>query len=98
MRVIAKKISVDFYVQHPDVKAPLEDWYSKVEQAQWSNFAEIKQDFNSVDSVGNKRYVFNIKGNHYRIVALILFVPKTMYIRFIGTHSQYDKIDEIHKI
>ncbi|MFJ1429382.1 type II toxin-antitoxin system HigB family toxin [Capnocytophaga canimorsus] len=98
MRVIAKKILVDFYTQHADAKTPLEDWYSKVEKAQWSSFAEIKQDFRSVDSVGNKRYVFNIKGNHYRVVALILFVPKTIYIRFIGTHSEYDKIKEIDKI
>ncbi|GIM55753.1 hypothetical protein CAPN006_01470 [Capnocytophaga canimorsus] len=98
MRVIAKKILVDFYTQHADAKTPLEDWYSKVEKAQWSSFAEIKQDFRSVDSVGNKRYVFNIKGNNYRVVALILFVPKTIYIRFIGTHSEYDKIEEIDKI
>lgn len=54
--------------------------------------------FNSVDSVGNKRYVFNIKGNHYRIVAIILFVPKIVYIRFIGTHKGYDKIKDITNI
>ncbi|MDR0866661.1 MAG: type II toxin-antitoxin system HigB family toxin, partial [Candidatus Symbiothrix sp.] len=53
-----------------------------------------KNTFHSVDSVGNKRYIFNIKGNNYRLVAIILFVPKYVYIRFIGTHAEYDKITD----
>lgn len=98
MRIIAKKTLVDFYTLHADAKFPLEDWHSKVEEAQWSNFADIKKDFNSVDNVGNKRFVFNIKGNRYRLVVIILFVPKSVYIRFVGTHSEYDKIEDITKI
>ena len=58
----------------------------------------IKKDFNSVDAVGNGRFVFNIKGNHFRIVVHILFVPKIIYIRFIGTHKEYDRIQNIDKI
>jgi len=58
----------------------------------------IKKDFNSVDAVGNGRFVFNIKGNHFRIVVHILFVPKIIYIRFIGTHKEYDRIENIDKI
>lgn len=61
-------------------------------------FADIKKSFNSVDAVGNKRFVFNIKGNHFRIVALILFTPKILYIRFVGTHKEYDNIEDIDKI
>jgi mRNA interferase HigB len=53
----------------------------------------MKKTFNSVDVVGNDRYVFNIKGNSYRLVAMIFFDIRTIYIRFIGTHSEYDKID-----
>ncbi|MDD2982812.1 MAG: type II toxin-antitoxin system HigB family toxin [Crocinitomicaceae bacterium] len=53
----------------------------------------MKKTFNSVDSVGNDRYVFNIKGNNYRLVAMIFFDIRTIYIRFIGTHKEYDKVD-----
>jgi len=76
----------------------LDQWYNKVENSQWNNFADEKKTFNSVDSVGNKRYVFNVKGNSYRIIALILFVPKIVYIRFIGTHDEYSKIKDCSKI
>lgn len=53
----------------------------------------MKQTFNSVDSVGNDRYVFNVGGNKYRIVAMIHFSKRTVYLRFVGTHAQYDGID-----
>jgi mRNA interferase HigB len=53
----------------------------------------MKKTFNPVDAIGDKRFVFNIKGNNYRLIALVLFVPKFVYIRFIGTHTEYDKID-----
>ena len=93
MRIFVYRTLVDYYVRYPDVKAALEDWYNKTKEAKWHNFAEMKQTFNSVDAVGNKRYVFNIKGNSYRLVAIVLFVPKYVYIRFIGTHTEYNKID-----
>lgn len=53
----------------------------------------MKKTFNSVDAVGNDRYVFNIKGNNYRIVAMIFFDIRTIYIRFVGAHKEYDKVD-----
>ena len=83
---------------HLDAKLALDEWYIKTENSQWNCYAEVKQTFNSADSVGGKRYVFNIKGNAYRIVALILFAPKIVYIRFIGTHSEYMKIKDCSKI
>jgi mRNA interferase HigB len=94
MRIFIRKTLVDFYLKHPNSKTVLEDWYYKTKESEWNNFSEIKNTFNSVDSVGNKRYVFNIKGNMYRIVALVLFVPKYVYIRFVGTHAEYDKIKD----
>lgn len=87
-----------FYTQHSDAKTALEDWYSKVTNADWNNFSDIKNTFNSADIVGNKRYVFNIKGNNYRLVAIVLFVAKHVYVRFIGSHSDYDKITDIQNI
>ena len=98
MRVIAKKTLVLFYTEHADAKSALEDWYRNVSDNDWQNFADIKKNFNSVDSVGNQRFVFNIKGNHYRIVVLILFSVQIVYIRFVGTHSEYDKINDIKNI
>jgi len=91
MRIVARKTIVNFYQNHSDSKIALEEWYSKTHRADWMCSADIKQTFNSVDSVGNDRFVFNIKGNDYRLVALILFKIKTVYVRFIGTHSEYDK-------
>ena len=98
MRVIAKKTLVLFYTKHEDAETALEDWYEKTENSNWKNFAQLKQTFNAVDNVGNNRYVFNIKGNHYRLVALILFRIKMVYIRFIGTHKEYDQIKDIENI
>ncbi len=98
MRVISKKSLVIFYKQNSEAKLALEDWYKKVSTSDWNNFSEMKADFNSVDNVGNRRFVFNIKGNHFRIVALILFVPKRVYIRFVGTHTEYDKINDIKNV
>ena len=70
----------------------------KTEKANWNNFSDIKKSFNSVDIVGNMRYVFDIKGNDFRIVAKIFFKIKSIYIRFVGTHKEYDKIANIDKI
>ena len=94
MRIFVYKTLVDYYTKHPESKAALEEWFRKTREANWSNFAEMKNTFNSVDSAGNRRYVFNIKGNTYRLVSIVLFVPKYVYIRFIGTHSEYDKISD----
>ncbi|NDV58309.1 type II toxin-antitoxin system HigB family toxin [Bacteroides sp. 519] len=98
MRIIAYKRIEEFSDIHVDSKVALDDWYFKVEKADWSNFADIKDMFNSVDSVGGKRYVFNIKGNSYRLIALVLFVPKVVYTRYIGTHADYDKLEDCSKV
>ena len=67
--------------------------FEKVKNAEWNSLNEIRNDFRSVDYVGNKRYIFDIKGNDYRIVVIIIFISKKVYIRFIGTHAEYDKIN-----
>ncbi|MDR1716536.1 MAG: type II toxin-antitoxin system HigB family toxin [Prevotella sp.] len=98
MRIFVYKTLVEYYQKHPDAKGALEDWFSKTEESEWNNFSEMKQTFNSVDAVGNRRYVFNIRGNSYRIVAIVLFIPKHVYIRFIGTHAEYNKITDCSKL
>jgi mRNA interferase HigB len=71
----------------------LNNWYEITKSSDWRKLSDIKNTFNSVDYVGNDRYVFNIKGNDYRIVTMIFFDKRTIYIRFVGTHTEYDKID-----
>ncbi|MBK7937797.1 MAG: type II toxin-antitoxin system HigB family toxin [Lewinellaceae bacterium] len=93
MVVISNSILRDFGLKHWDAIEALNDWYYVVKDADWSNLNELRQTFNSVDYVGNDRFVFNVRGNRYRLVAMIFFNRRTIYIRFIGTHAEYDKID-----
>ena len=98
IRIIARSTLVAYYTKNPQSKIALEDWYNKTKEAKWECFADIKKTFNSVDSVGNKRYVFNIKGNDYRLIVLIKFMVSHVLIRFVGTHKEYDKIKDIQNI
>ena len=76
-----------------DSEAALERWYEIAENAEWRSFAEIKMDFGSVDSVGNQHYVFNIRGNKYRLVVVVKFLMGYVFIRFVGTHQDYEQIN-----
>lgn len=76
-----------------DSKIALERWYDLAEKAQWHNFAEIKEDFPATDSIGNQHYVFNIRGNKYRLIVVIKSTIGRVFVRFVGTHAEYDKID-----
>ncbi len=93
MRIIAERTIREYYERNPQSRTALEDWVNIVKKSQWRNFADIKATFNTVDYVGNQHYVFNIKGNDYRMVVVIKFIPQFVLIRFIGTHSEYDKIN-----
>lgn len=98
MRIISKSTLVEYYTKEPQARSALEEWYEKTRRAEWTCFADMKQTFNSVDAVGNQHYVFNIKGNDYRLVVVIQFTPKTVYIRFVGSHRDYDRIKDIQNI
>lgn len=95
MRIVSHRKLKDFYEQpgHEDAKVPLEKWYHTTEAAEWKNFGDMRQDFGSVDFVGNQRYVFNIGGNKYRLIVVVKFVMGYVFVRFVGTHKEYDKID-----
>ena len=98
MRIVTYKRIIEFSKKHADAETPLNFWYHSVTSKKWKNLNDIKLDFNSVDYVGNHRFVFNVKGNSYRLVAIISFNAKKVYIRFIGTHAEYDKINDIKNI
>jgi mRNA interferase HigB len=95
MRVISKKTIKDFYEQpiYAEGKDSLESWYKEAINATWNNPNEIKEQYCNASVVGNNRIVFNIYGNKYRLIVKINYYAKVIYIRFIGTHKQYDKIN-----
>ena len=93
MRIVTFLRIKEFIKNHSSSDVALKDWYYKAKRSEWNSLNDIKQTFNNVDYVKNNRYVFNIKGNDYRLVAIIIFTSKKIYIRFIGTHNEYDKID-----
>lgn len=98
MRIVTYKRIKESSEKHADAENPLNFWHHTVISKEWDSLNEIKLTFNTVDYVGNHRFVFNIKGNTYRLVAIISFNSKKVYIRFIGTHSEYDKIKDIKNI
>lgn len=94
MRIIAKRTIRTFWNEHSGTENPLKNWYRAVSTTDWKNFREVKETFGATDYVGNDRYVFNIKGNNIRIVAKIDFSFRLVFIRFIGTHQEYDSMNK----
>ena len=88
----------NFCKKHSDVIEALTKWVDAVNNAKWANHNDLKDDYPSADYIGNKRYVFNIKGSHYRLIAAVVFIAEIIEVRFIGTHAEYNKIKDIQNI
>lgn len=82
-----------FWERHPDAQQALQAWYADVKQANWQTPADIKKVYRNASIVANNRAIFNIKGNKYRLVVVVQYQYGIVYIRFVGTHQEYDKID-----
>jgi mRNA interferase HigB len=93
MRIISRRILREFWEKHPDTAIPLQTWFHDVERANWNGPTDIKIVYKNASIVANNRVVFNIKGNHYRLVVVVIYQYGVVYIRFVGTHEEYDKID-----
>lgn len=93
LRIIAKKILREFWTNHADAEDQLKAWYQETSNCNWNNPNEVKNNYPSASMLGENRIVFNIKGNHYRLIVKINYDYQIIWIRFIGTHSQYDKIN-----
>lgn len=93
MRIISKQTLVKYYERYPDSKIPLMAWYNVAKKSTFSNVNEVKITFNKVSVLSNNRVVFNIKGNDYRLIVAAQFEIGIFYICWVGTHSEYDKID-----
>lgn len=95
MRIIAFRTIREFFErpEYKDAEVPLRAWYHDVKRAEWKNSNELKKQYKHASIVGEGRVVFNIKGNDYRLVVAIEYEFQVVFVRFIGTHKQYDKID-----
>jgi len=93
MVILSKRVIREFGERYPDAAEALRVWFAVVEAADWNSLPELKMLYPKADYVGNDRYVFNIRGNRYRLIARIHFDIRTVYIRFLSTHAEYDTID-----
>ncbi|WP_395064708.1 type II toxin-antitoxin system HigB family toxin [Flavobacterium sp.] len=93
MRVISKKILRDFWQSHADCEQQLKSWFREAIKAEWKNPNDIKEEYPSASILNNNRVVFNIKGNNYRLIVKISYEYEMVWIRFVGTHNEYDKIN-----
>jgi mRNA interferase HigB len=93
VRVISRRILRKFWEKHPDARQPIQSWYADVKHAIWTGPTDIKSVYQNASFLANNRVAFNIKGNKYRIVIVIQYKYRQVYIRFVGTHKEYDRIN-----
>jgi len=92
-RIFSKRTIREFWEKHPDSEQYLKTWYNTVQTSDWKSPSDVKKSYASASILKNGRVVFNIKGNDYRLVARINYEKKWLFVRFVGTHAEYDKID-----
>jgi mRNA interferase HigB len=93
MRVIAKSQLVAFWKKHPDAEQPLKAWHDEATKAVWAKPQDVKNQYGNASILANNRVVFNIKGNDYRLVAAIAYRFQALYVKFVGTHEEYNGIN-----
>ena len=93
MRIIALRTLREFWNRRPDAEIPLRSWYALASRARWRSPADVKAAYRNASFVANDRVVFNIKGNDYRLIVAVRYNRQLMFIRFIGSHRDYDRVD-----
>jgi mRNA interferase HigB len=93
MRVLSRKTLREFWINHSDSEGALKAWFSEAVSAQWKSPTDIKKEYPHASILPKNRVVFNIKGNTYRMVVKVNYDYGQIFIRFVGTHAEYDKID-----
>jgi len=93
MRIISRRTLREFWERHPDARQALQAWYADAKRAVWKRLADIKEVYRNASIIAHNRVVFNIKGNRYRLVVAVNYEYGMVYIRFVGTHEEYDRID-----
>ena len=92
-RIIAKRTLREFWVKHANSEQYLKTWYETVKNSKWNSSNDVKNTYMNASILKNNRVVFNIKGNSYRLIVKFNYLKQWAFIRFIGTHAEYDKID-----
>jgi mRNA interferase HigB len=93
MHIISRKILREFWEKRPDARQPLQAWYADVKHAHWCSPTDIKTVYRNASFLTDNRIVFNIKGNTYRLIVVVQYKFENVYIRFVGTHKDYDRVD-----
>ena len=93
MNIVAVKFLRAFWEKHSAAEQPLKSWVDEAKKAAWMQPAEIKEQYRSASILKNRRVVFNIKGNDYRLIVAVAYRFQAIYIKFIGTHTEYDRVD-----
>ncbi len=93
MRVISRRALREFWEKHVDAQEALQAWYADAQRASWRSPADIKREYQNASIVANNRVVFNIKGNSYRVVVAVQYQFGIVFVRFVGMHAEYDRID-----
>lgn len=93
MRIIAISTLRAFWIKHPEAQTPLQAWYALASRGDWKSPSDIKNAYRNASFTANNRVVFNIKGNDYRLVVLVRYDKRLLFVKFVGTHAQYDKIN-----
>jgi mRNA interferase HigB len=93
MHVISIKKLRDFWARYPEAEQWLREWFRAVERADWSSPFQVREAFSNASIVGPDRIVFRVRGNRYRIVVRVSYPSRTAFVRFVGTHAEYDRID-----
>ena len=93
VNIVAVKFLRAFWEQHPDAEQPLKSWVDETRTARWTQPAQIKEQYRHASILKNRRVVFNIKGNAYRLVVSVAYNYQAVYVKFIGTHKEYDAIN-----
>jgi len=97
MRVIAISTLRTFWEKYPDAQTPLKAWFALASRAQWKSPSDIKAAYRNASFAANNRVVFNVKGNDYRLLVLVRYDKGLLFVKFVGTHAQYDKIN-VHNV
>ena len=93
MRIVAKKTLREFWEQHPDCEQQLTTWYRETIKSEWQTPNDVKKEYPAASIIAGNRVVFNIRGNNYRLIVKINYDYQVVWVRFIGSHSEYDRID-----
>ena len=93
LRIISRKTLREFWERHPDSEQPLRAWHLEVRQADWASPEQVRDRFPSASILPNNRVVFRIEGNAYRLVVAVCYPGRSVYLRFVGPHAEYARID-----